>query len=246
MAIAREGTATSDWISSTAPETDPTHSHTTSASTSILLVPVGLRADYSNNVVAVTYDSVGLTLIGQSTSSDDTSDTWIALYGMVSPGGKTANIVLDTDAAVHGCIAAFNYSGTETASVAAATNSLEFDKDDSSTTNLKAFGSQGTAGHTMVGGFCIRGTDDQDPIAVDNSFSDVIEPGAGEAGEAASFVMLIADKLAGAASAVTFTGAGGNDEWAAGLIELVPAAGAIMNQIQNANLGSDLYNGTLQ
>jgi hypothetical protein len=224
MAIAREGTATSNWVSSTATETDPTHSHTTSASTSLLLVAIGLPADNSDNVVAVTYDSVSLTLIAESTSSLDLSDRYIAVYGLISPGSKTADVVLDTDSAVFGCIASHNYSGTNTDSVAAATNSLETDEDDSGVTNSKAFSSQGTSGHTMVGGFCIRGTDNQDPIAVDNSFSDVIEPGAGEAGESNSNVMLIADKIAGAPSAVTFTGSGTNDEWAAFLIELVPAA----------------------
>ncbi len=226
MAIAREGTATSDWVAVASTETDPTHAHTTSANTSIMLAAATVRASDESLVVDIKFDSVSMTLIGESTSSGSAGDMYIALYGVVSPGVKSgANLTLDTTSAVGGvAIAAFNYSGTVSSSIAAATNSLEFDEDDVGATNSKAFSSQGTAGFTLVGGFGIRGTNDQDPIAVDNSFSDVIEPGAGEASDSGAPVMLIADKLAGAASAVTFTGAGGTDEWAAFLIELVPAA----------------------
>jgi hypothetical protein len=223
MPITRGATLSSTKIS--ANSTDGSISHTVDAGTDLLLVYVGMEG---NESLAAPPDDVpswslgggeNLTLIqtfGASTNAADCIGQW---YGLVSPTAGAGTVTITFASNVNPAITmAANYIDVVTTSVAAATNTLSTDVNDTGT-STSVHASAGTAGNALVVGGHFQGNDGATPT--DNaSFNDVFNDTTGDS-SSADFTYFWGDILdASGATAVTITWQA-TDENTSGYIELV-------------------------
>ena len=221
-APSRVGTET---INNSSVNRDPiSFTHTTTADTDLLLVC--LLVEGAEAVTGTpTFDSNNLTLIRDTGDTSSNSDVRIFVYGLISPGAVTNGTVsIDMTSNVNpSAVACINYTGTDTASVAAATNFINEDVNTSATsTGVHASG--GSSGNTLFVVGCGQGEDMQ-PASVDNSFAEIWDEQTGTTANA-DFGHIGAELTTGLPSAVTITyGAPTSDENTSVLIELVVPAG---------------------
>lgn len=218
-APSRVGTETIDNSSS---NRDPaTATHTTTSDTDLLLVCV-ITLGNENVTGTPTFDSDNLTLI-HDVGQNNSSDVRIQIWGIVSPGAKTATVSVDFISGVDpSVLAMINYKDVDTASVAAATNFINDDVNDVPTsTGVHASG--GSLGNTLfvVGGGI--GADMQ-PASVDNSFVEIWDEQTGTS-TSTDLGHIGAELLTGLGSGVTITYAV-SDENTSVLIELVALVAA--------------------
>lgn len=206
---------------------DPTG--TVPSGASLLLCTV-VWNNHGQAAPSVTWDPSGvaesMTSIVATTLDGDSSDTAVAVYGVVSPTAKTANIRVDFGSgATAPCAIAIghSYSGSDTTDLATATNVVgsATNKAASTTTVIT---SGGSAGNHLV--FCGGGSgDDMVPASNAESWteiSDSVNSGGG-AGNNQDCSLYIAEKAAAAGITVTW---GASDENAGHIIELVAASPA--------------------
>ena len=221
MAITRGGTTSS--FSTSVEGTTGDVSHTVDSGTDLLVLSVSMRANHAVN--GTPQWSLGggenLTLIHASTSSDLAGDQRQYIYGLISPtvGAGTIDVVIDP-AAPWIFSSAINYIGCDTASVAAATNFLSEDVNDTNT-QTSVHASAGSSGNALYFAGCLRGGDG-DPSSNASSFTELFDGGTGaDATQDGAFY--VADLLDSAPAAITVTWAV-SDENASIYVEIVAAA----------------------
>ena len=200
MAVTRVGSETID--NSSANRDPASFSHTTTSDTDLLLVCVLIEGNEAVDGTP-TFDSSNLTLIRDTGDTTSNSDVRIYVWGIVTPGAKTATISVNFTSNVNpSAICCINYSGVNATSVATATNFISEDINTTATsTGVHASG--GSANHALFVVGCGQGNDMQ-PAAVDNSFVEVWDEETGT-NSASDFGHIGAELLTGAPSAVTIT-----------------------------------------
>jgi hypothetical protein len=171
------------------------------------------------------FDGVSLTAIGATTAAGDSSDVAVKVWGVVSPGAKTATARGDWGSSpVNDCAALYciNITGCDTASVAAATNvGNEQVNNTAGTTTTVSSG--GTTGNLNI--FFGAGSGaDMTPASNAESWTeieDTLDTGGGE-GNNQDLSVYIAE-ISGAAG-ITVTWAA-SDENAGIVIEIVAVTG---------------------
>lgn len=195
-------------------------SHTVDANTTLLLVSISMEANHAISGNVTWNTSENMTLVDQTTSGGSGGLMHVYTYGLVSPTATTANIAYSLDTTSNNTHhTAVNYLGTETASVAAATNLLSEDVNDSAT-NTSVHSSAGTSGETLYfAGACHGG--DADPASNATSFNELADSATGT-NNANDHAFYIADLLNSAPAAITVTWSA-TDENASHFIEIVKA-----------------------
>jgi hypothetical protein len=220
--IQRTGTFTVDH--STAVTLTHNYTHTTTADTDLLLVFVHVEGIEAVSGTP-TYNAASMTLIQDQGAAVDNNDTREYVYGIVSPGAVVDGTV-DVDFASNvnpSTSWAINYHGTDTASVAAATNQAGSDQNTTASSTV-VMSSAGTSGNALVISVFGQGND-MIPISFDNSFVELWDAETGGGSATADFGGAAAEKLS-APSAVTATFSA-TDENSGLMVELVmPSAGA--------------------
>jgi hypothetical protein len=222
MAVTQVGSATIDLQSETTSQAS--FSHTVGSGTTLLIITVHITADESVTGTPTWNTNEDFTLIDVTTASASDLDTVTYVYGLVDPTATTANIVvnLTTSSEMLGVVAV-NYSGTETASVAAATNFLSEDVNDSAAeTNVSVHASAGNSGNALFMAATGKGAD-LSPASqtVGNTFTEICdEPTNGSA--TADVAIWVGHLLNNAPSAITLTWAL-TDSNASTYIEIVAA-----------------------
>ena len=217
MAVTRVGTETIDVRTVTG--TSHSFSHTVPTGCDLLIVCAGAQASASVTGTP-SWDGNNLTLINQTTSSAGNADANNWCYGLLSPSNATGTLSLaflaNNEAAWVACV---NFAGTDTASIAAATNFVTEDVNDAETsTSVHASG--GSSGNALlfVGNFVGA---DGSPATNNASFTEIYDTDTGGgAGNNNDFSCYIAELLSGLPSAIVVTW-GATDENASQLIELV-------------------------
>jgi hypothetical protein len=149
-----------------------------------------------------------MTLIREPTlTSPASNDSKVYVWGLVNPTAETGTLDISNISSSRSFQSvAVNYIGTETSSVAAATNFLSEDinqdgQGGASSTSVHASG--GTAGNALV---LMAGAESRDSYPVSNnaSFNEVYENFTGSS-DTSDTVGYVADLLDGAPSAITVT-----------------------------------------
>jgi len=193
---------------------------TVQSGTTLSILSIHMRADIDVTELPSWNGTEDFTLIHQTTSSGNSLDTHTYIYGLVSPTATTADIDYTIDSSDMFSHTLMNFSGTETSSVANATNYLNEDVNDTAT-STGVHSSAGTSGRTLV----LAGTHASaagDPMSNNATFTEVSEGDAFDSSSGISYYVCY--KLAGAPTAVTITYSESNENSSA-LIELIPASG---------------------
>jgi len=197
--------------------TSHSYSHTTTSDTSLLLLVIHIEGNESISGTP-TFDSANFTLITSQSATGSNGDTRSFIYGMVSPGAKTATISISFASNVNPSTSiCINYKDTETSTVAAATNPID-DVQNTSTASTAVFSSGGASGNALFVATVGQGADMQ-PLSFDNSFAEIWDRQTGTS-NAADFGHGGAELLTGLPSGVTCT-FGATDENGGILIELL-------------------------
>jgi hypothetical protein len=167
-----------------------------------------------------------LTLVDATTSSGNPNDMALATYALVNPTAGAGTVTVTHTSNDNAITTAVNYIGTETSSVAAATNFLEEDVNDA-ITNTTVFASAGTAGNCLYAAGCFKGGDGSG-ITVPTGFFELFD-GASGASATADISGYACDELDGAPSACTWTWAA-TDENAGHYLEIVAASASITEE----------------
>ena len=209
-----------------------TTTHTTTADTDLLLIIVSIEgAETIEN--ATTWDGVEPGVIEIQTEALSNNECEFYIYGVVSPGAKTADFVTDFLANVNPYfVALINYTDVDTTDLATAVNLID---DVVNLTNQDpedvTLSSGGSSGNTLVAcGSINRGLAD-DSSSMSDSFvkyidRDTNEPSQPTAGGPSDIQTVVGELLTGLPSGVTITFGTGPDETSGVLIELVAAAAA--------------------
>jgi len=226
MTVSRIGTDTDG--DSTNTGTAISFSHTVPSGASLLLLAIHMEGNETVDVVP-TWDGDNFTLI-RATALVANSDFRSFLYGFVAPAAKTATIAATVSDSLFRGVAAINFAGTVTTSVAAAVVFLSEDSNTANTsTNVHA--SAGSSPNALFVTAGWRGGDIT-PSTVSDSFLEIYDRATGTS--ATSDCSHTASWLQdGAPSAVTIT-MGGSDQNAGIFVELVAAAvvsGRIMSSL---------------
>ena len=220
--------ATTSSFSATANGETADISHTVDVGTTLLVVSVHLEAGES--VSGTPQWSLGggenLTLVNATTASGDNADMRNYIWALVSPtaGAGTVDIVISTTDTVFS--SAVNYIGTNIVSVAAATNILSEDVNDTATSTC-VHASAGSAGNCLYFIGNKKGGQLVDPASNNASFNELFDSGTGT-GTFSDQSFYVADLLDSAPSAITVTWYN-SEENAGQYIEIVAAAGAAAN-----------------
>lgn len=197
-------------------------SHTVDASTTMLFISIHQRADIGLTVAPFWNTTEAFILVHATTASGGGADMRCWTYVVLNPTATTANITYTHDVDNQTVCTAYNYLGTETSSVGAATNLIDdvVNNGGSITTVLTSGGSSGNAliaVASIVGGDASPATDDSG-----GAFNVL---GNGNTGATATndTSYYAADLLTGLPDGLTITWAV-NDENCGQLIELVAAA----------------------
>ena len=226
MAVNLIGVNTEDFASSGTNWTTRDINHTVPAGCTLLLLEMADDAA-SDTITLVVWDqptaNEAFTLIHATTNSASPGNTRSYVWGLVNPTVKTANIRLEpaTGNIKQSSIGVFNFDGTETASVAAATNHLNEDVNDDNSATID-LASGGTVGNLLVamGNFQ---HENADPISLSAGWSSIME--ITDATLSSEFILKVATKSG--VSACTMTRTGADDESSGILTELVAAASSL-------------------
>lgn len=207
MAVSR-GATVSQFLG-TDNQSDHSFSHTADSSTSLMILVVGLEGAEDLSATPV-WDSVGdnltFTLINDSGNTGANQDTRLLVYGLVGAittgASKTITVTTSTNANPSWCCAV-NYIGTETASVAAATNHLSTDNN-TVATDTSVHASAGNAGNCLFqAGICQGST--STPASNNASFTEVVDSETGAGGGVDFGVYYSDDVNVSGATAITVT-----------------------------------------
>lgn len=186
-------------------------SHTTTADTDLLIFAVFHRENDSWGTDPATFDSTVMTLIAEKNDSTSSGDVAVRVYGLISPGAKTADCdFLFSNSPNPTAGICINYTDVDTASVAAATNHLTGSgspySDNTGSGTTVVFTSGGSSGNQLLA-FAVGAGDDSGPMTNDDSFTEIwdAETGGG-AGSSADLAVYAAEKAA--ASGITINVAG--------------------------------------
>jgi hypothetical protein len=225
-AVTRVGTQVIE-VETTTGASSETLSLTTVSGTTLILCSSAILANRSFTPVP-TWDGNDMTLIRETVTGTSSNHVELGTWGYVSPAATTANAVVNfgNNGEPHWW-ACSTYSGTLTASVAAATEYLAevIDNGDPTPAGPTAvYASAGTSGNALyLAGGCIG--DDCDPATDDGGFEDVFNQGTGGGsgtnGDTTSFIGFVG---AGLPLAVTLTWAV-TDDHSSHEIEIIAAAG---------------------
>ena len=221
MAITR-GATVSTAGQTTGSSTSNDITHTVDTGTTLLIVTVGLEA--GETMSAVPQWSLGggenTTLINQTTSSGDNADQHNYVYGLVNPTAGAGTVSVDFTTTDNCVACAVNYLGTETASVAAATN---FDNEDvnDATSATTVLASGGSAPNWVLACANFRGADGTPASSGSDAFTELADFESGGGGTSTDTSMWVGDKAAPAGTTITWSE---TDENAGQLIEIVAAA----------------------
>jgi hypothetical protein len=221
MAVSRGATVSNNTY---AGGTDASVSHTVDSGTTLLIVSIGRRADQTISGDVTWNTTETMTLIDETTRSGSGGDNVVSTYGLVSPTATTATVSVTTGGAAGSKVSsAVNYIGTVTSSVAAATNFLEEDVNNSPSATL-VFASNGTSGNALYVAAAGHGGD-MDPAASSSSvYNELVDvaSGADTNDDTAGWV---GDLLNSAPAGTTITW-NATDESAGHHLEIVAAGGA--------------------
>jgi len=209
-------------------------SHTTTSDTDLLLAFIGFEGNEAiNPTTGCQYDGVDLTQIGDSGSTGDNSDIRIYTYGMVSPGANTANGRTAYQYSGAPAVSVWmNFSGTDTASVAAATNYID-DVVNTTITSTSVLSSGGTSGNSLMV-FGMAQTSFMAGASINASFTEILD---GQTGSGTSeCAYYLASLFGGAPAGPTITW-GSTNENSAVLIELVEAGLTALPGYHGSNRG---------
>ena len=222
-AITRGATLSSN--SRTATGTDASTTHTVDVGTTLLIVSTFYEA--AETVTATpSWSGNGtpqdLTLIDATTSSGNSADMAMETWALINPTAEVGGSVTVTHSENDNFITtATNYLGTNTVSVAAATNFLAEDVNDTATGST-VFSSAGNAGNALYFAAGFKGDDGVDgDVAPPTSFFEIFEGASGTSANA-DIAAYVCDLLDGAPSAATLTWAV-TDENSGHYLELVKA-----------------------
>ena len=220
MAITRG--ATVSIFTSSIGATSVSDSHTVDSGTTLLFVTTSMEAGEGLDAGPPAWNTTEtMTLIRATTNSGSNQDVRNNTYALVNPTATTANITYSHTSTDNMSHVAVNYLGTETSSVAAATNALNEDVNDTATSTT-VLASGGAAGSTLVAVGVFKGGDG-DPASNNASFNELADSSTG-ASTTSDTSFYVADLIGiSGATAVTITWAG-TDENAGQLVEIIPAA----------------------
>ena len=209
--------------------------HTVGAGTDFLLALIAFEGNEAINPVAgCTWLGTDLTEIDDTGSTADNSDLRIYAYGMVSPEVGSGNAGTKYQYTGAPAVSVWmNFTGTATASVAAATNAIS-NVSNTSVTSTSVLSSGGTAGNSLIV-FGAAQTSYMNPASVGGSFTTLFDYTT--ASGAAEFAYHLSTYYGiSAATAATITWASSNEN-AAVMIELVAAGIENLPGYHGANRG---------
>jgi len=149
--------------------------HTTDGFTDILLCFEAMEGNENPQATEFcTFDGDDLTLIHDTGSTGSNTDVRILVYGMVSPGPKTANAQILTQFNAFPLVAIWvNLNGTDITSVAAASNFIsESVNTVAASTNVLSSG--GAAGNGLMA-FGVAKGNDMNPSSIDSGMVEIVE-----------------------------------------------------------------------
>jgi hypothetical protein len=236
MEIAEVGTR-SIAIATDAAGTVPTNNtgHTVPVGTDFLLALIAFEGNEAiNPTTGCQWLGVDLTEIDDTGSTGDNSDCRIYAYGMVSPTAGSGNARTAYQYSGAPAVSVWmNFTGTATASVAAATNAIS-NVSNTSPASTSVLASGGTAGNTLIA-FGAAQNSGLSPASINGSFSELLDTTT--ASGTAEFAYYLATYYAiSGAEGPTITWASSNEN-AAVLVELVAAGITSLPGYHGANRG---------
>lgn len=200
-------------------------SHTSTSDTDILVAFLGMEG--AEAITSCDYDDVAMTLIHDTGTTGSNSDVRIYVYGMVSPGAKTANgkTRYSGGGANPGVSVWVNFKNTNTDSVAAATSAVSDDINTiAGTTGTLASG--GAAGNALIA-FGVGQGNDMAPSSLTGGFTEMLD--AVTSATVTDFAYLLASNYDTAPTGSTITWST-SDQNGQVLIELIAATGGVVPQ----------------
>ena len=203
MAVTRGATVTDKQIS--ANTTNGNFNHTADANTTLMILYVALEGnegDPTTPIWDVAGDNQTFTVIHNEGQTGANADCRSIFYGLVNPitTGSEKLITMTYETNVNPAwTAAVNFLGTDTSSVANATNFLSVDQN-TGATNISVHASAGSAGNALLVGGHGQGNDMQ-PASNDESFTEIFDIQTGGS-PTADFAGYLAELLDSAPSAV--------------------------------------------
>lgn len=201
--------------------------HTSTSDTDLMLCCVAIEgAETLDSGDEVAFDlsggNVNLANISDSGNTGDNSDVQCSVWGMISPGAVTdaqTSIRISPGTANQIAVVWINLSGTNTTSLAAATNDIDTYSDTSGSGSTTVLSSGGSTGNGLIAWGAAQ-NNSMAPSAADNSFIEQVD--SVTAATSSDFAYNLSTLLAGAPSACTITWNTTNEN-AGNLIEVVPA-----------------------
>lgn len=244
MAISRVGSESEGFAAYDANWGPLNIGHTIPSGATLVMVSATVPAN-KDDIGGIVWDTIGvneaLTLVHATTSSDSGGDVKTFTYAIVNPTAKSADMRISPVGADNSTISAgvVNYDGTETASVAAATDFHEEDVNNTNSATL-VFASAGTGGNLLyaAGGFV---NNDADPIALSGTWTDVLQ--VTDATQTQELILAIAEE--DPAAALTMTRDGADNECAGHMLEIIVASGGATTQglSQQGTYGMNIMSG---
>jgi len=226
MAVTNNGDSTLYKTSTTVDQ--PSFNHTVPSGTDLLILLAGVAGDRDMSATSPTWNGTQLSLIAD-TGDYASGDARVHCYGLISPtagSNKTTWLNWESPGSPPcAWIAMLNYSGVDTTSLAAATNSLETISNRVGDETETAFSSAGSSGNGLLIGCGAIGANTS-PASNNASFTELFDEdtGGGQNNNNDQGIY-VAEHLSAAPTAVTVTWSS-SDENAGVYIELVAASAA--------------------
>lgn len=126
-------------------------SHTVPSGTTLLYLTISVEAEESVTATPTWNTSQNFTLVHQTTDSTSNADVTNYVYALVNPNVTSSTITVSTSQTDNISAFAVNWNGTETGSVAAATNYIGEEVNNSAAeTNTTEISSGGSTGNMLV------------------------------------------------------------------------------------------------
>jgi hypothetical protein len=220
MAVAEVGTRTLAIQEAATPVSQLNTSHTTTAATSLLLCFVAIEGNEALEGSNASFNGTAMTLINDTGSTGSGADVRVYVYGLVSPDVGTYTAGIDPQYSTSPIAGHWvNYSGTETSTVAAATNFISSDINTSATSST-ILTSGGTSGNYLVA-YAVAQGGTTGPTTVNNGFTEIWDGATDTTASDFSYTMSYLDSTLPSAATISWTGP---DQNGGVLIEIVVAS----------------------